>query len=54
MSDSTVKKSGRLARVLKVAGLVNAVATVVVLVAHFVWTSSGSNEWRLASDQRGI
>jgi hypothetical protein len=54
MSDSTVKKSGRLARVLKVAGLVNAVATVVVLVAHFVWTSSGSNEWRLASDKRGI
>ena len=54
MSETMVAKSGRTLGVLKRTGIVIASVLVTLLAADLIWTSSGSNQWRVASDKDGI
>jgi hypothetical protein len=54
MSDSIADRGGRTLRVLKRVSLGGAGVLLALLAAHVLWTSSGSNQWRVASDRNGI
>lgn len=48
--NDTKKSGGKLARLMKIAGVLAALA----LVAHVLWVQSGSDQWTLVSDKDGI
>ncbi len=54
MSETTEPKSGKLAKALKYGGMTILGLLAVWLVADTIWTSSGSNEWKVVSDKDGI
>lgn len=43
-----------LGKAVKVVGIFVAVVAMALLVAHFSWKYSGSNQWRLISEQDGV
>jgi hypothetical protein len=49
--DMTDKPKRKVKKVLLIGALSLA---VVLLISHFVWKNSGSNEWTLAKDENGI
>jgi hypothetical protein len=48
--NETKKSSGKLAKLMKVTGVIG----VLLLVAHIAWVNSGSSEWEPVSDKDGI
>lgn len=54
MNDSTTRTPGKGGRVFKRAGISVGVALVALFGAHLAWTNSGSNEWKVVSDEDGI
>ena len=48
--NDTKKAGGRLAKLLKITGLV----VGLLFAAHIVWVQTGSSEWSLVSDEDGI
>jgi len=54
MPDASPRSPHRMRRVLKVAALSVLAAYVLYQAVHLGWTYSGSNEWKLASEEDGI
>jgi len=41
-------------KIMKILMIVSLVLPGIVLILHFIWKNSGSNEWKLAKDENGI
>ena len=54
MNDSNAKSGSKFAKVIKYGSRATLGLLAVLLVAHLVWTGSGSSEWKLVSDKDGI
>jgi hypothetical protein len=53
-TENTRQKSSVVRRIMKVLGYAGMLAVVVLAVAHFVWKYSGTNEWKLEIDKKGV
>ncbi len=54
MDDTPVKGRTRARRILKLAAMALALVLPGLVVAHYVWLASGSNEWEFKEERNGI